>query len=93
MFLILHLASRGPDGRPSSESEIAFASRILGRGPSSEAEISSTVSEALGGPYRGAGPWAERDLGFPCLKWLRASEFGKDPARVPNPVLRMLRVF
>ena len=45
------------------------------------------------GPYRGAGPWAERDLGFPCLKWLRASEFGKDLARVPNPVLHALRVF
>ena len=74
------LASRGPDGRPSSESEVAFASRILGRGPSSEVEISSTVSEALGGLYHGAGPWAERDLGFPCLKWLRASEFGKGPA-------------
>ena len=87
------LASRGPDGRPSSESEIAFASRVLDREPSSEAEISSTVSEALGGPYRGAGPWVERDLGFPYLKRLRASEFGKDPARVPNPVLRVLRVF
>ena len=87
------LASRGPDGRPSSESEIAFASRVLGREPSSEAEISSMVSETLEGPYSGAGPWAKRDLGFPYLKRLRASEFGKDPARVPNPVLRVLRVF
>ena len=87
------LASRGPDGRPSSESEVAFASRILGRGPSSEVEISSTVSEALGGPYRGAGPRAERVLGFPYPKRLRASEFGKDLARVPNYVLRVLRVF
>ena len=87
------LASRGPDGRPSSESEIAFASRILGRGPSSEAEISSTVSEALGGPYRGAGPWAKRVLGFPYLKRLQASEFGNDLARVPDYVLRVLRVF
>ena len=43
------LALRGPDGRPSSEAEIAFASRVLGRAPSSEAEISSTVSKALGG--------------------------------------------
>ena len=86
------LASRGPDGRSSSESELAFASRVLGRELSSEAEISSTVSEALGGPYRGAGPWAEHDSGFPYLKRLRASEFGKDPARVTNPVLRMLRV-
>ena len=86
-------ASRGPDGRPLIELEISFASRILGRGPSSEAEISSTVSEALGGPYRGAGPWAERDLGFSYLKRLRASEFGKDPAWVPHPVLRVLRVF
>ena len=51
------------------------------------------VSETLEGPYSGAGPWAERDLGFPYLKRLRASEFGKDPARVPNPVLRVLRVF
>ena len=80
------LASRGPDGRPSSESEIAFASRVLGREPSSEGEISSTVNEALGGPYRSAGLWAERDLGFPCPKRLRASEFGKSPARVPYPV-------
>ena len=87
------LASRGPDGRPSIESEIAFTSMILGRGPSSEAEISSTVSEASGGPYRGAGLWAERDLGFPYLKKLRASEFGKDLARVPNYVLRVLGVF
>ena len=87
------LASRGPDGRPSSESEIAFASRVLGREPSSEGEISSTVNEALGGPYRSAGPWAELDLGFPYLKRLRLSEFGKDPAWVPNPVLRVLRVF
>ena len=87
------LASRGPDGRPSSESEVAFASRILGRGPSSEAEISSTVSEALGGPYRGAGPRAERVLGFLYLKRLRASEFGKDLARVSNYVLRVLGVF
>ena len=76
-----------------SESEITFASRVLGREPSSEAEIVSTVSEALGGPYRGAGPWAERDLGFPYLKRLWASEFGKDPARVPNPTVRVLRVF
>ena len=51
------------------------------------------VSETLEGPYRGAGPWAERDLGFPYLKRLRASEFGKDPARVTNLVLRVLRVF
>ena len=86
------LASRGPDGRPSSESEIAFALRVLGREPSSEAESSSTVSEALGGPYRGAGPWAERDLGFPYMNMLQASEFGKDPAWVPNPVLHVLGV-
>ena len=83
----------GPDGRPSSESEIAFASRVPGREPSSEAEISSTVNEALGGPYSGARPRAERILGFPYLKRLRASEFGKDLARVPNYVLRVLRVF
>ena len=87
------LTSWDPDGQPSSESEIAFASKVLGREPSSEAEISPTVSEALGGPYRGAGPWAECVLGFSYLKRLRASEFGKDPARVPNPVLRVLRVF
>ena len=87
------LASRGPNGRSSSESEITFASRVLGREPSSEAEISSMVSETLEGPYSGAGPWAERDLGFPYLKRLWASEFGKDPARVLNPVLRVLRVF
>jgi hypothetical protein len=86
------LASRGLDGRSSSESEITFASRVLSREPSSEAEIISTVSEALGGPYRGAGPWAERDLGFPYMNRLQASEFGKDPAWVPNPVLRVLRV-
>jgi len=87
------LTSRGPDGRPSSESEIAFASRVLGREPSSEAKISSTVSEDLGGAYRSAGPWAEHDLSFPYLKRLRASEFGKDPAQAPNPVLRVLRMF
>ena len=51
------------------------------------------ASETLEGPYRGAGPWAECDLGFPYLKRLQASEFGKEPARVPNPVLRVLRVF
>ena len=79
-------ASRGPGGRPSSESEIAFASRGLGGG-------GSTASEASEGPLRGAGPWAERDLGFPYLKKLRASEFKKDLARVPNYVLRVLRVF
>ena len=87
------LASRGPDGRSSSESEITFASRVLGRELSSEAEIASTVNEALWGPYRGAGPWTERDLGFPYLKRLWASEFGKDPAWVPNPAVRVLRVF
>ena len=51
------------------------------------------ASEALEGPYGGAGLWAERDLGFPCPKRLRASEFGKSPARVPYPVLRALRMF
>ena len=50
------------------------------------------ASEALEGPYGSAGLWAERDLGFPYLKRLRASEFGKDPAWVPNPVLHVLRV-
>ena len=87
------LASRGPDGRPLIESEISFASRILGRGPLSEAEISSMVSEALGGPYRGAGPWAKHVLGFPYLKRLQASEFEKDLARVLDNVLYVLRVF
>ena len=82
------LASRGPDGRPSSEAEIILASRgPVGR-PSSEAEISSSVSEALEGPNHGAGPCAKRVLGFPYQKGLRASEFGRDPARVPNYVLR-----
>ena len=50
----------------------------------------STASEASEGPLRGAGTWAERDLGFPYLKKLRASEFRKDLARVPNYVLRVL---
>ena len=53
----------------------------------------STASEASEGLLRGAGPWAERDLGFPYLKKLRASEFGKGLARVPNYVLRVLGVF
>ena len=77
----------------SSEAESVLASRGPDGRPSSEAEISSSVSEALEGPYHSAGLWAERDLGFPYLKRLRASEFGKDPAWVPNPVLRALRVF
>jgi len=34
-------------------------------------------------------PWAKRVLGSPCLKRLRASEFGKDPARVLYYVLRV----
>jgi len=96
------LASRGPDGRPlseaefilgsgrpSSEAEFILAPRGPDGRPSSEAEISSSVSEALEGPNRGAGPWAKRVLGFPCLKRLRTSEFGKDPARVPYYVLRV----
>ena len=73
----------------SSEAESVLASRGPDGRPSSEAEISSSVSEALEGPNRGAGLWAKRVLGFPCLKRLRASEFGKDLARVPNYVLRM----
>ena len=52
----------------------------------------STACEASEGPYRGAGPWAKRDLGFPYLKWLWAPEFRKDLAQVPNHVLRVLRV-
>ena len=36
--------------------------------------------------------YEHRDLGFSYLKRLRASEFGKDPAWVPNPVLHVLRV-
>ena len=83
------LASRGPNGRPSSEAEIILASRGPDGRPSSEAEISPSISEALEGPNRGAGPWAKCVLGFPCLKRLRASEFGKDPARVPYYVLRV----
>ena len=83
------LASRGPDGRPSSEAELILAPRGADGRPSSEAEILSSVSEALEGPNRGAEPWAKRVLGFPCLKRLRASEFEKDMARVPNYVLRM----
>ena len=83
------LASRGPNGRPSSEAEIILASRGPDGRPSSEAEISPSISEALEGPNRGAGPWAKHVLGFPCLKRLRASEFRKDPARVPNYVLRV----
>ena len=83
------LASRGPDRRPSSEAEFILAPRGPDGRPSSEAEISSSVSEALEGPNRGAGARAKRVLGFPCLKRLRASYFGKDPARVPNYVLRV----
>ena len=82
------LASRGPDGRPSSEAEIILAPRGADGRPSSETEISSSVREALEGPNRGAGPWAKRVLGFPYQKRLRASEFRRDPARVPNYVLR-----
>ena len=83
------LASRGPDGRPSSEAEIILAPRGADGRPSSETEISSSVREALEGPNRGAGPRAKHVLGFPCLKRLRASEFGKNPSRVPNYVLRV----
>ena len=83
------LTPRGPDGRPSSDAEIILAPRVPDGRPSSEAEISSSVSEALERPNRGDGPWAKRVLGFPYLKRLRASEFGKDPVRVPNYVLRM----
>ena len=83
------LAPRGPDGRPSSEAKIILAPRVPDGRPSSEAEISSSVSEALEGQNRGAGPWAKCVLGFPCLKRLRASEFGKDPARVPIFILRV----
>ena len=82
------LASRGPNGRPSCEAEIILASRGPDGRPSSKAEISSSVSEALEGPNRGAGPWAKRVLGFPYQKGIRASEFGRDPAWVPNYVLR-----
>jgi len=71
----------------SSEAESVLASRGPDGRPLREAEISSSVSEALEGPNRGAGLWAKRVLGFPCLKRLRASEFGKDPARVPYYVL------
>ena len=73
----------------SSEAESVLASRGPDGRPSSEAEISSSVSEALEGPNHGAGPRAKHVLGFPCLKRLRASEFGKDPTRVPNYVLRV----
>jgi len=73
----------------SSEAEFVLASRGPDGRPSSEAEISSSVSEALEGPNRGAGLWAKRVLGFPCLKRLRASEFGRNPARVPNYILRV----
>ena len=72
----------------SSQAESVLALRGPDGRPSSEAEISSSVSKALEGPNRGAGPRAKRVLGFPCLKRLRASEFGKDPARVPNYILR-----
>ena len=83
------LAPRGPDGRPSSEAELILAPRGADGRPSSEAEILSSVSEALEGPNCGAGPWAKRVFDFPYQKGLQASEFGRDPARVPNYVLRV----
>ena len=52
----------------SSEAESVLASRGPDGRPLSEAEILSSVSEALEGPNRGAGPWAKRVLGFPYLK-------------------------
>ena len=52
----------------SSEAESVLASRGPDGRPSSEAEISPSISEALEGPNRGAGPWAKRVLGFPYLK-------------------------
>ena len=51
------------------------------------------ASDASEGPYRGARLWAECGLGFPYLKRLQASEFGKDLAWVPDYVLHVLRVF
>ena len=64
----------------SNETEIACASRGLGRAPSSEAEIAPRLARPRRGRTVVPGRGPSVHLGFPYLKRLRASKLGKEPA-------------